>query len=239
VSEDKLSSSSDLKLLTVFVPVFNEVATIDECLRRVLSSPCVAEIIVVDDFSTDGTREFLSSISDPRVRVLFQPKNMGKGAALRLALKTANSQLFIIQDADLEYDPQDFEKIIRPFLKNEADVVFGSRFVGGGERRVPEFWHSIGNKLLTSISNCFTNLYLTDMATCYKCFRTEQLKALELRENRFGIDPEITMKISRQKVRIVEVGVSYSRRSYDEGKKIGIRDALRHLFCIVYYRFRS
>lgn len=239
MSEKKILNSSELKLLTVFVPVFNEVATIEECLKRVLLSPYVAEVVVVDDFSTDGTRKFLEKISDPRVQVLFQSKNMGKGAALRLALEAANSKLFIIQDADLEYDPNDFEKIIQPFLKNEADVVFGSRFVGGGERRVLRFWHSVGNRLLTFMSNCFSNLYLTDMATCYKCFRTEQLRALRLCENRFGIDPEITMKISRQKVRIVEVGVSYSGRSYDEGKKIGFRDALRHLYCIIFYRFRN
>jgi len=234
-----MNTTSDYKILSVFIPVFNEINTIGDCLERVLESPHVAEVIIVDDFSTDGSREFLSGVSDARVSVVLQPWNMGKGAALRIALQRVTAPLFIIQDADLEYDPRDYQRIIRPIVSNEADVVFGSRFVGGGERRVLRFWHSLGNKFLTLVSNCFTNLYLTDMATCYKCFRSELIKSLELRENRFGIDPEVTMKIARQKIRIVEVGVSYTGRSYDEGKKIGLKDAFRHLYCIVFYRFRS
>ena len=234
-----MDTTSDYKILSVFIPVFNEINTIGDCLERVLESPHVAEVIIVDDFSTDGSREFLSGVSDARVSVVLQPWNMGKGAALRIALQRVTAPLFIIQDADLEYDPRDYQRIIRPIVSNEADVVFGSRFVGGGERRVLRFWHSLGNKFLTLVSNCFTNLYLTDMATCYKCFRSELIKSLELRENRFGIDPEVTMKIARQKIRIVEVGVSYTGRSYDEGKKIGLKDAFRHLYCIVFYRFRS
>lgn len=234
-----MDTTSDYKILSVFIPVFNEINTIGDCLERVLESPHVAEVIIVDDFSTDGSREFLSGVSDARVSVVLQPWNMGKGAALRIALQRVTAPLFIIQDADLEYDPRDYQRIIRPIVSNEADVVFGSRFVGGGERRVLRFWHSLGNKFLTLVSNCFTNLYLTDMATCYKCFRSELIKSLELRENRFGIDPEVTMKIARQKIRIVEVGVSYTGRSYDEGKKIGLKDAFRHLYCIVFYRFWS
>jgi glycosyltransferase involved in cell wall biosynthesis len=164
---------------------------------------------------------------------------MGKGAALRTALPYITTPYFIIQDADLEYDPREYSKILKPLIEDRADVVYGSRFVGGGDRRVLRFWHSMGNKLLTFISNCFTNLYLTDMATCYKCFRSEIIKSLDLRENRFGIDPEITAKIAKKNIRIVEVGISYTGRSYDEGKKIGIRDGFRHIFCMIVYRFRK
>lgn len=227
------------QVLCVFIPVFNEVRTISICLDRVLENDLVKEVIIVDDFSSDGTREFLQQIHEERVTTVFHDSNLGKGEALRTALEYVRAPFFIIQDADLEYSPRDYQKILRPLLADEADVVYGSRFVGGGERRVLRFWHSIGNKVLTLVSNCFTNLYLTDMATCYKCFRTEKLKTLKLVERRFGIDPEITMKISRTNFRIVEVGISYTGRSYDDGKKIGLRDAFRHLYCIVVYRFRS
>ena len=232
-----MSDSLILACLGVFLPVFNEVKTIEQCLGLVLANGCVGEIIVVDDCSTDGTSELLRSFSDPRVRVLFHEKNRGKGAALRTALPHITMPYFIIQDADLEYDPREYSKILTPLIEDRADVVYGSRFVGGGDRRVLKFWHSMGNKLLTFMSNCFTNLYLTDMATCYKCFRSEIIKSLDLRENRFGIDPEITAKIAKQKIRIVEVGISYTGRSYDEGKKIGVRDGFRHIFCMVVYRF--
>lgn len=225
--------------LGVFLPVFNEVNTIRQCLELVLANECVGEIVVVDDCSTDGTSELLKDFSNPRVVVLFHDKNRGKGAALRTALPYFTKPYFIIQDADLEYDPREYSKILTPLIEDRADVVYGSRFVGGGDRRVLKFWHSMGNKLLTFISNCFTNLYLTDMATCYKCFRSDIIKGLVLRENRFGIDPEITAKIAKQKFRIVEVGISYTGRSYDEGKKIGIRDGFRHIFCIIIYKFRN
>jgi len=225
--------------LGVFLPVFNEVRTVRRCLDLVLANDCVGEVVVVDDCSTDGTSELLQTFSDSRVRVLFHEKNMGKGAALRTALPYITTPYFIIQDADLEYDPREYSKILKPLIEDRADVVYGSRFVGGGDRRVLRFWHSMGNKLLTFISNCFTNLYLTDMATCYKCFRSEIIKSLDLRENRFGIDPEITAKIAKKNIRIVEVGISYTGRSYDEGKKIGIRDGFRHIFCMIVYRFRK
>lgn len=225
--------------LGVFLPVFNEVRTIQQCLQLVLANECVGEIVVVDDCSTDGTSDLLRNFSDPRVKVLFHQKNRGKGAALRTALPHITAPFLIIQDADLEYDPREYSKILTPLIEDRADVVYGSRFVGGGDRRVLKFWHSMGNKLLTFMSNCFTNLYLTDMATCYKCFRSEIIKSLDLRENRFGIDPEITAKIAKQKIRIVEVGISYTGRSYDEGKKIGVRDGFRHIFCMVVYRFRK
>ena len=226
-------------LLSVFIPVFNESQTVLLCLKKVLESHHVAEVIIVDDFSTDGTCELLQKISDTRVKVLFHKKNMGKGAALRTALASVTAPFLIIQDADLEYDPRDYDKILLPLVEDRADVVYGSRFVGGGDRRVLKFWHSIGNKILTLISNCFTNLYLTDMATCYKCFRSELIQSLNLCEDRFGIDPEITAKIAKKNIRLVEVGVSYTGRSYDQGKKIGIRDAFRHIYCIVVYRFRK
>ena len=226
-------------VLSVFIPVFNEVKTVLLCLEKVLQNRQVAEVILVDDFSTDGTRELLQTITDSRVKVLFHQKNSGKGAALRFALASVSAPYFIIQDADLEYDPRDYDKILLPLIENRADVVYGSRFVGGGDRRVLKFWHSIGNKILTLASNCFTNLYLTDMATCYKCFRSELIKSLNLREDRFGIDPEITAKVAKKNIRLVEVGISYTGRSYDQGKKIGYRDAFRHIYCIVVYRFRK
>jgi len=226
-------------VLSVFIPVFNEVKTVLLCLEKVLENKHVAEVILVDDFSTDGTRELLQTITDSRVKVLLHQKNSGKGAALRTALASVSAPYFIIQDADLEYDPRDYDKILLPLIENRADVVYGSRFVGGGDRRVLKFWHSIGNKILTLVSNCFTNLYLTDMATCYKCFRSELIKSLNLREDRFGIDPEITAKVAKKNIRLVEVGISYTGRSYDQGKKIGIRDAFRHIYCIVVYRFRK
>lgn len=226
-------------VLSVFIPVFNEVHTVLLCVDKVLESRYVAEVILVDDYSTDGTRELLQKINDRRVKILMHTKNSGKGAALRTALALVTAPYFIIQDADLEYDPRDYERILLPLIEDRADVVYGSRFVGGGDRRVLKFWHSMGNKILTLISNCFTNLYLTDMATCYKCLRTDLIMSLNLREDRFGIDPEITAKIAKKRVRLVEVGISYTGRSYDQGKKIGLWDAFRHIYCIVVYKFRN
>lgn len=234
-----MSLDKSRQVLSVFIPVYNEIATIETCLEMVLANDLVKDVVIVDDCSTDGTREFLKAKLDERVTVLLHQENMGKGAALRTAIPNAKGDYFIIQDADLEYDPREYSTILAPLLDDRADVVFGSRYVGGGGRRILRFWHSIGNKTLTFVSNCFTNLYLTDMETCYKCFRIDLVKSLQLRENRFGIEPEITAKVAKQKWRIVEVGVSYSGRSYDQGKKIKLKDAFRSLYCIVKYRFKS
>jgi len=232
-----METSLKARILCVFVPVFNEAQTVETCLKTVLDNDLVKQVIVVDDHSTDGTREILHTMNDPRLLVLFHDQNLGKGSALKSALPHVEAEHFIIQDADLEYDPREYAKLLTPIIEGRADVVYGSRFVGGGDRRVLRFWHSMGNKILTFVSNCFTNLYMTDMATCYKCFRSEVIKDINLTEKRFGIDPEITAKIARRKLRIVEVGVSYSGRSYDQGKKIRFHDAIRHLYCIIKFRF--
>ena len=207
--------------LSVVVPCYNEAAAISTILDRVLAAPATREVLVVDDGSTDGTRELLAEVTDPRVRVLLQPCNLGKGAALRRGFQEATSEFVIVQDADLEYDPAEYPAILRPILDGRADVVFGSRFVSGGPHRVLYFWHSVGNSLLTTLSNMFTNLNLTDMETCYKVFRREVIQSLDLREDRFGFEPEVTAKLARGGWRIYEVGISYNGRTYDEGKKIG------------------
>jgi glycosyltransferase involved in cell wall biosynthesis len=201
----------------------------------VLNSEYVAELIIVDDGSTDGTRDLLANIADPRVNVILHEKNGGKGAALQTGFTHAKFDYVIVQDADLEYDPEDFGKILAPLLSGKADVVFGSRFQGSDAHRVFFFWHSVGNKILTLVSNMFTNLNLTDMETCYKCFKREVIQSFQLRENRFGIEPELTGKIAAGRWRIYEVGISYSGRSYDEGKKIGWKDGVRAMYCILKY----
>ena len=217
------------------MPCFNEEATILECIKRVLESPHVGELIIVDDGSTDTTRSLLAALNDFRVKVLLQEENQGKGAALARGFKAATLPFVIVQDADLEYNPTEFTKLLQPLLDGKADVVFGSRFIGSDAHRVLYFWHSVANRILTLASNAFTNLNLTDMETCYKCFKLEVIQSIDLKENRFGIEPELTAKVAKGRWRIYEVGISYSGRTYEEGKKIGIKDAFRAVYCIVKY----
>jgi glycosyltransferase involved in cell wall biosynthesis len=222
--------------LTVVIPVYNEVHTLLPLIDRVQQVPVDKDIVIVDDCSTDGTRDLLQRTSFPEnVTLRFHERNQGKGAALRTGFAAATGDLVIVQDADLEYDPQEYPKLMRPVTAGLADVVFGSRFVGGESHRVLYFWHSLGNKFLTLCSNALTNLNLTDMETCYKLFRREVLQQITIEENRFGVEPEITAKVARLKVRIHEVGISYAGRTYEEGKKIGWKDGVRALWCIVKY----
>jgi glycosyltransferase involved in cell wall biosynthesis len=221
--------------LSVVMPCYNEITSIDEILARVLESPYTAEVLVIDDGSTDGTREHLVELEQARVRVLLQPHNQGKGAAIRRGFAEARGPYVIVQDADMEYSPADWPALLEPLLDGRADVVFGSRFQGGGPHRILYYWHSVGNKLLTTLSNMFTNLNLTDMETCYKVFRKEVLDSFVLEEDRFGIEPEITAKVAAGRWRLYEVGISYTGRTYAEGKKIGWRDGVRAIYCIVRY----
>ncbi|MEM9513482.1 MAG: glycosyltransferase family 2 protein [Actinomycetota bacterium] len=221
--------------LSVVVPCYDEAATVHELLTRVLASPWVAEIVVVDDGSTDGTREILAAIDQPRVRVIFHEHNQGKGAALRTGFAEVTSDYAIVQDADLEYDPAEYGELLGPLEQGVADVVYGSRFVSSRPHRVLYFWHSLGNRFLTTLSNMFTDLNLTDMETCYKAFRREVIQSIEIEEDRFGFEPEVTAKLARRRLRIYEVGISYSGRTYADGKKIGWRDGVRALICIVKY----
>ncbi|MFW6031500.1 MAG: glycosyltransferase family 2 protein [Myxococcota bacterium] len=227
----------DSPLLSVVMPVYNERATVLDVVDQVLGCPveCV-ELIVVDDGSTDGTREVLQrELADrPRVRVILHERNRGKGAALRTGFREARGRFVLVQDADMEYDPREYPVLLQPLLEDKADVVFGSRFMSG-PRRVLYYWHSVANRLLTTLSNMVTDLNLTDMETCYKVFRREIIQSLDLREDRFGIEPEMTAKVSQLPVRIWEVPISYSGRTYAEGKKIGVRDAFRAVYCIVRY----
>ena len=224
-----------MPVLSVVMPCFNEEATVLDCAKRVLASPWAKELVIVDDASTDATPDRLATLDDPRVRVLRQTENGGKGAALRRGFGEAEGPFVVIQDADLEYDPAEYATLLGPLLDGQADVVFGSRFLSGRPHRVLYFWHSVGNKALTLLSNAFTNLNLTDMETCYKAFRVEVLRSISLEEDRFGIEPEITAKVAAGGWRIYEVGISYSGRTYEEGKKIGWKDGVHAVSCIVRY----
>ena len=221
--------------LSVVVPCYNEEATIRTLVGQVLESPWVAQVIVVDDGSKDRSREILATLDDARVTVVLHEVNKGKGAALRTGFAHATADFVVVQDADLEYDPGEYGVLLEPLLDDRADVVFGSRFLSGRPHRVLYFWHSMGNRFLTLLSNMFTDLNLTDMETCYKCFRREVIQQIKIEEDRFGFEPEITAKLARGRHRIFEVGISYSGRTYAEGKKIGWRDGVRAVYCIVRY----
>jgi len=225
--------------LSVVIPCYNEVKTLRQVIERVRSSPIpCTEIIIVDDFSTDGTRELLQNELGALVdKVLYHPVNRGKGAALRTGFAEATGDIVVIQDADLEYDPADFPRLVDPILKRGADVVYGSRFASGEARRVVYFWHMVANRLLTLLSNIFSDLNLTDMETCYKAFRRPVIQSITLEEDRFGIEPEMTMKLARKRYIFFEVGISYAGRTYEEGKKIGLKDAFRAVFAIIKYSF--
>ena len=227
--------------LSIVIPCYNEISTIEEIIDAVSASEySQKEIIVVDDFSTDGTREKLEQYLHNKVdQVLYHDGNMGKGAALRTGIKHATGDILIIQDADLEYDPQEYSVVIGPILNGKADVVYGSRFIGAQAHRVLYFWHRVGNGFLTLLSNMFTNLNLTDMETCYKAFRTEIIQSIEIEENRFGFEPEITAKIARKNIRVFEVGISYNGRTYADGKKIGWKDGFRAIYSIFKYNIFS
>jgi len=222
--------------LSVVIPVYNEIGTIQEVLERVRAVPIPKEVIVVDDGSSDGTGEVLRSLSSPDLVILFHDKNRGKGAALRTGFARVTGDVVLVQDADLEYDPSEYPRLLKPILENKADVVYGSRFAGE-TRRVLFFWHYVGNRFLTTLSNMFTNLNLSDMETCYKVFRADLLKRLRLRSNRFGFEPEFTLKVARLGCRIYEIPVSYHGRGYESGKKITWKDGVSAIGCIVWYRF--
>jgi glycosyltransferase involved in cell wall biosynthesis len=225
--------------VSVIMPVYNEAATVQNVVNVVLEQPCVQELIIVDDCSRDGSWEVLQKITQsmPKVKIFRHDQNQGKGAALRTGIEKATAQFVLIQDADIEYDPGEYETLIGPILADKADVVFGSRFAGGGAHRVLYYWHSVGNRLLTMLSNMATNLNLSDMETCYKVFRREIIQKIRIEENRFGFEPEITAKVSHMDVRIYEVPISYYGRTYAEGKKINWRDGFSALRCIFKYNF--
>jgi glycosyltransferase involved in cell wall biosynthesis len=227
--------------LSVVIPVYNEYATLRQVVERVLAVPLELEVLCVDDGSRDGSREILAELQNQyrQVQVLLQPRNMGKGAALRRGIQEAAGDFVVIQDADLEYDPADYTLLLDPLIQGKADVVYGSRFLGAAPHRVLYFWHSVGNRLLTLLSNCLTNINLTDMETCYKVFRRDVIQSIQIEENRFGFEPEITVKVAKRHLRIYEVGISYWGRTYEEGKKIGWRDGVRAVWCLLKYSIKE
>ena len=233
-----------MTLLSIIVPAYNEEQTLRTLIAAVLAVPLDGirkEVIIVDDGSADNTYGIMESLRDEnpdQIRILRHEVNRGKGAALQTGIYEATGDIFLSQDADLEYDPQEYPRLLAPILDNKADVVYGSRFMGGGPHRVVYFWHCVGNRFLTLLSNMFTNINLTDMETCYKVFRSEIIKSLRIEESRFGFEPEITAKVARTRCRIYEVGISYAGRTYDEGKKVGWRDGFRAIWCILKYNLR-
>lgn len=227
------------KCLTVVVPCFNEENTILELVGRVLDQDCVQELVIVDDGSTDSSFRILSNIKDPRLILLSNSVNIGKGASVRKGFEIATSDYVLVQDADLEYSPEEYPRLLKPLEEGFADAVFGSRFLSFESRRALYFWHSMGNRFLTFISNALTNIYLTDMETCYKVIRTEMARNLEIQENRFGFEPEITAKLARMNARIYEVAISYRGRTYAEGKKITWKDGLSAIRCVIKYNLLS
>lgn len=223
--------------LSVVIPVYNEMRTIAEIIQRVQNVAIEKEIILVDDYSTDGTREYLQQLKGENIKVLFHAQNQGKGAALQTGFQHVSGDVVVVQDADLEYNPEEYHLLIKPILEGKADVVYGSRFLTGSERRVLFFWHSVGNKFLTFLSNMVSDLNLSDMETCYKMFKTEVLQKVKIEQKRFGFEPEFTVKIAKAKFRIYEVGISYYGRDYSEGKKIGWKDGFNVLWCLLKYQF--
>ena len=232
---------SQIMKLSVVMPIYNERNTLRSVIQRVLSVPFDIELLCVDDGSSDGSTEILSELraEHENLRFFLQPHNMGKGAALRRGIQEATGDFVIVQDADLEYDPQDYPTLLDPLTQGKADVVYGSRFLGSGPHRVLYFWHSVGNWILTLLSNCLTNINLSDMETCYKAFRREVIQSIPIEENRFGFEPEITVKVAKRRLRIYEVGISYWGRTYEEGKKIGWKDGVQALWCLLKYSIKE
>jgi glycosyltransferase involved in cell wall biosynthesis len=236
-----MSRSNNQMIVSIVIPCYNEIDTIATIIEAVRSSPVEnKEIIVVDDCSTDGTRDLLATDLKSKIdKIIFHEKNLGKGAALRSGFSAVTGDIVIIQDADLEYDPSDYPRLLDPIMRGKADVVFGSRFITGSPHKLVSFWHYMGNRFLTFLSNVFTNINLSDMETCYKVFKREIIQSITIEENRFGFEPEITAKVARMKCRVYEIGISYAGRTYADGKKIGWKDGLRAIYAILKYNMRK